>query len=280
MAPDGLLNGKAQELDASQGDMASAQEADMAVARAPQDKYIPGILQKATLACSSALHGALAVADAEDAALRVAAVEALEKLLAALQIAACDEPATGSKDVSATHGRVRSLRSVILTGEQVARLCQMTCERLSDRSEDVARKWSDLLEQLAPHLGRLATGIGTPSPASITVANIGQAQPEWRVTFAMQRQRQTLPPAQISRLLEWLTQSSPNILARPPTGPAIILRRPGTGAPNAEAQRKDDVIQWLIELRDACPLVDTADNGALRCSPVLMAVINNVPANL
>ena len=70
--------------------------------------------------------------------------------------------------VPGTSGR----HGVVLSGEQLAMLGEVACDRLSDVGGSVAAVWSGFVSQLAPHLARLATGIGTGAAAPSTLVTM------------------------------------------------------------------------------------------------------------
>ena len=72
--------------------------------------------------------------------------------------------------VPGTSGR----HGMALSGDQLGLLGEVACERLSDVDSSVAATWSGVISQLAPHLARLATGIGTgaAAPGSLVTMHV------------------------------------------------------------------------------------------------------------
>ena len=93
------------------------------------------------------------------------ALSSLPELAEQPMPSAQQDTAAAVPDYSGRHG-------MTLSGDQLAVLGEAACERLSDVEGSVAAAWSGVVAQLAPHLARLATGIGTGAAAPSTFATM------------------------------------------------------------------------------------------------------------
>ncbi|BDA50909.1 probable serine/threonine-protein kinase SMG1 at C-terminar half [Coccomyxa sp. Obi] len=204
---------------------------------------------------AAAVSAVLSLAEAADESLRTQAANMARRLLGLANSkisSAIPEP------VAATDAHlVQTFADVPMESdfseEEVIRLGQAVCERLSDVSAAVAAHWRGLLSELEPHLARIATGIGTYDLSYLPA--LQHAQPNWRAELALQPQRQLLQPQQLTRLLDWLSQASPAILTRPQGAPTI-LTRPNAASEPAPTRKETDMMEWLVQLPGACAALD------------------------
>lgn len=137
-----------------------------------QDSMTPLPVMRLIAAACDAI---VSLSQATDEALRKAAAVLTHRLLAPASI----NSASNSSSVFPQQATVRSLadspvpsiagssgsKQLLLTDEQLTRMGQAACERLSDVSAAVTAQWSLLFAELQPHLVRIATGIGTHNPS-------------------------------------------------------------------------------------------------------------------
>ncbi len=114
----------------------------------------------ATSFCEAAVQAVLSLAEAGDESLRGRAADYARQLLAPASAA---DTAPDQAAVPGAPDMIDSGVWACVTDEQLVKLGQTACERLSDVSAAVAGPWRGLLSELEPHLARIATGIGTSS---------------------------------------------------------------------------------------------------------------------
>lgn len=133
----------------------------------PQSKVRTGCeaatFSEAIRAQSAALDAALTLADAENPTLRAAAGQAVIALIGASHASAAQ-----SRDASAASPATTMCHATpaIITGDQIASVCQVGCDRLSDSSPGAAGLWFRVVLALSPHLARLPTSAWTLSPVA------------------------------------------------------------------------------------------------------------------
>ncbi|CAL8462813.1 g2346 [Coccomyxa elongata] len=212
---------------------------------------------------AAAVSAVLSLADAPDDSLRMEAANMARRLLspAGAQISSTVPEPVPATSAHLVHTFAQDQMESDLSEEELIRLWQTACERLSDVSTAVTAHWRGLLAELEPHLARIATGIGTHDFSYLPL--LQHARPNWRTELALQPQRQLLQPQQLTRLLDWLCQASPAILTRPQGAPTI-LTRPSPASEPAPTRKEADMMEWLVQLPGACAALDESQPTARR----------------
>ena len=112
---------------------------------------------------AAAVNAVLLLAEAADESLRIEAAKLARRLLG---VADSNISTAMSEPVAATGSHLVQKFTELPMGsdlreQELLRLGQAACERLSDVSADVTAHWRGLLSELEPHLARIATEIGT-----------------------------------------------------------------------------------------------------------------------
>lgn len=112
---------------------------------------------------AAAVSAVLSLADATDDSLRMEAANMARRLLspAGAKISSPVPEPMPATSAHLVHIFAEDQMESDLSEEELIRLGQTACERLSDVSAAVTAHWRGLLAELEPHLARIATGIGT-----------------------------------------------------------------------------------------------------------------------
>ena len=138
------------------------------------DSAAPGSMharQAAACLFNAVVDALLPLAANSTAEVRSTVARSFQMLLPALSSLpeSAEQPVkSAQQDAPAAEPGKGARTGIVLSGEQLALLGQAASERLSDADGSVAAAWSGVVPELAPHLARLATGIGTGAAAPST----------------------------------------------------------------------------------------------------------------